>query len=224
MVLVRCSVVCMMLGGCYAEQPPTVDNDSWRWFPLNGARTWTYQSGDTLLPYRVIGTKGNTSEAWGESTVRIHTIDFRYECLGTSAPCDVDVDGEPGPDIETTVAWTWRMSADSSKGALFHAYGDAVFDPPVRIATPSMFVGDVTTTESGGISYVSTYHDQGLCDAPYWRGEPPDDCATFLIEATGGETPLEGLYQTIYQFGVTMFQLDGATEPWRLVGYEDDLG
>jgi len=217
------SLTLLTLVACYTEDPPTVDNDTWRWFPLNGERTWTYRSDDTTLPYLLVGSKEDRSEPWGDSTVRIHTITFGYDCQGVGPPCDVDEDGEPGPDLNTQVAFVWRLSADSSRGALFHGWDDTTFDPPVKIASASMFEGDEVVTDSAGVTYRSRYDDQGPCDVPYWRGSPPDDCITFAIEASGGGSPLNGTLQTIYQFGTTSFQLGGATAPWKLLDYDDAL-
>lgn len=215
--------VSALLGGCYPETTPSVDNDTWRWFPLDGERSWIYESTNTSLPYRIVASKDNTSEAFGDSTTtRIHTITFGYECLGVSAPCDVDADEDDVPDLETETAMVWKLSSDSSKGALFHAWGDTTFDPPVKIAAASMFADEVVTTESGGITYTSTFTEQGVCDAPFWRGSAPEDCITFTIEASAA-SPLAGTLQTIFQFGTTSFALDGETQPWRLVDYEDDI-
>jgi hypothetical protein len=215
---------CLALGACYPENIPTVDNDTWRWFPLDGELTWTYQSDDISLPYRLVAHKPDESEPFGDSLVRIHTITFTYDCLGVSAPCDVDADEDDVPDLEVETAFVWKVSADSSKGALFHAWSEQTFDPPVKIASPSMFINDTAVTESGGTTYTSLYREQGLCDAPYWRGAPPDDCITFQVDTTGSSTPLQGILQTIYQFGFTKFQLDGQSEAWRLVDFESDLG
>ncbi len=182
-------------------------DDIYKNFPFNGSRVWTYQSTDTSLPYRLVATLSDESELLEDGRTRAYTVDFDIDCVSSGTDC-----------VEER-AFSWVMSADSSKGTLFHAYNDQVFDPPVRLSSAQMQLDATVDTESGGVAYTSTYTDRVACPAPYWRGEVPD-CVQMDLAGTG--SPLAGTYWAVFQFNIVAFTLTERGETWQMVDHSFD--
>lgn len=213
----------LALMGCENRQTLRFDGDDiWEYFPFNGDRTWTYQSTDTSIPYRLIGTTGE-SELLEDERTRVYLVEYTYDCLGSSSPCDVDEDDDGTPDIETEVQWTLRISSDSASGTRIFGYDDTTFDPPIRLASAKMDLGAELVTESGGTTFTSTYVEQVTCPAPYWGENPPEDCVHFTLDDGGAGTGLAGDYWSIYQFSLTAMQFEGEEGQWQLRDYDDQL-
>lgn len=217
------ALVPLLAGACPDPiQITSAGEDTWKFFPLDGERTWTFQSDDATLPYRLVAHKPKESELIGDTTARAYIISFTPDCLGTDAPCDVDGDGDGVKDLEQQPLFTWRMSSDSAKGASFHAFNDTAYDPPIRLADADQSETDVVTTETGGVTYTSQIIDKLPCDVPYWRGSPPDGCKLFELDDAGAGTPFAGQYMAIVQFGIVSFQ-QGGGPTWQLKEYSDEL-
>jgi hypothetical protein len=213
----------VMAAGCPTNSNIRFEGDNtWEFFPFEGYRKWTYVSEDTSLPYMLVAETADESELL-ESGTRVYTVNFRYDCVGAADPCIEDLDADGSPDLDGTLAWSWRMSASSIGGVLIHELGGASYDPPVQLADSSMFKGDSVVTESGGTTYTSTYVEQNLCPAPYWRGSPPDECALFRLEDGGAGSTVAGEFWSIYQFNIVAFTFEGEASQWQLRDYEDEL-
>jgi hypothetical protein len=226
MVRLSRTLAALTLAGCYqaANNPTPPDDDTWRWFSLDGDRTWTYESTDPTTPYRLIAHKPVDTELDEATGRQVHTITFTYDCLSNSGDC-TDADADGAFDIEGQTAWIWRMSVTSGGGAVFHSFEDDdqqfALDPPVTVAGASQALDEVVTSESGGVSYTSTYALKGLCDAPYWGELMPDFCIDFVLDDGGAGTPIAGTYQALSGYGVVSFTLAEDGRLWRLRDYEE---
>lgn len=218
------ALVCVGLSAC--PDPITITSsgeDTWKYFPLDGDRTWTYQSDNTSLPYRLVAHKPAENEVVNDLGTRAYTISFNADCLGIDPPCDVDADGDLIPDVETTPLFVWKLSSDSSRGAQFHAFNDEIFDPAVKLASADMSDTEVVTTESGGTTFSATIISEEPCDVPYWRGQPPEGCKVFQLDDGGAGSPIAGEYMSIVQFGIVRFRQGTDGDTWSLKAYEDEL-
>jgi hypothetical protein len=215
--------IVLLATGCYKQTLHSGGEDTYKFFPLDGDRTWTYQATDTSLPYRLVAHKPSESELLEDIAVRVYTITFSPDCQGAVEPCLADEDADSVPDFETTPLMVWRISSDSIDGTEFHSFNDEDFDPPVLLADADQSEDEVVTSESGGISYASTIIAEGPCDVPYWRGEPPEGCKTFQLDDAGGGSPVAGEYMSIVQFGIVQFTIGGIPSTWQLKAYEDEL-
>ncbi|HMV66682.1 MAG TPA: hypothetical protein PKA64_07520 [Myxococcota bacterium] len=209
--------------GCYTSTLSTGGEDTYKYFPLDGDRTWTYQSTDTSLPYRLIAHKPVDSVADEATSTRVFTITFTPDCQSALEPCLVDADGDLIPDFEGEPLMTWQVSSDSVAGMLFHGFDDTAYAPPVTLASADQSADEVVTSESGGVSFSSSLLATEPCDVPYWRSDQPDGCKTFQLDDGGAGSPIAGEYIAIVQFGIVSFSQGGSESAWELQAYEDEL-
>jgi hypothetical protein len=207
------ALAAVALTGCGTTTFDFQGDELYQYFPFNGTRIWTYQSTDTSLSYLLRAELQEDNELLEDSRTRVYTVDFTTDCRSADDGCE-----------EGALAFSWKMSADSSKGTLIHAIGEDVFDPPVRLADPQMNIGETTETASGDATYTATYEDFVDCPAPYWRGAPPR-CAHLSLsdgEDTGA-SPITGDFWATVQFNVVAFRLDGLGQEWQLreVDFDD---
>lgn len=209
--------------GCYGTTIHSGGEDTYKYFPLDGDRTWVYQSTDSSLPYRLRAHKPKESETVEGSTDRIYTITFSPDCQGAVDPCVADLDEDEIPDFENEPLMVWRLSSDSISGTRFYSFDDEAYDPPVRLAEADQADEEEVVTESGGVTYTSKIISETPCDVPYWRGEPPDGCKIFQLDDGGAGSALGGEYMAIVQFGIVQFTIQGLDSTWQLKEYEDEL-
>lgn len=218
-------VVCLGLVGCSGRPPSTFDGeDTFDWFPLDGEREWSFTSTDSAVPYRLAAYKAEEGVNTEDGLTRIYTVTFSYRCFGfVTPPCDVDIDGTEGPDVDGQPAFSWEISADSAAGVQFWAFTEGEtrteFDPPVKLADPVMREGEEVAGTANAVDYTSSFVGRVSCDVPYWRDRQPDDCFQFDLAADG--LPLPTSLRSIYQFNIVAFTFPGEEATWELQTYAD---
>jgi hypothetical protein len=216
--------IAIAAAGCDNNQTLQFDGDDMaKYFPLTGSRTWTFKADDSTTPYLIVGQTAEESELLEDGRTRVYTVDFTYECFSAAAPCLEDLDEDDVPDLNGTTAFSWQLSANSTTGVNLHGFADRIYDPAVRLADPRMVKGETVESESGGTTFTSTFESQGLCPAPYWRNEPPEDCIHLVVEDGGAGNPIVGEIWAIYQFNIVAFTLAHDGVAWQLQDYDDEL-
>lgn len=211
-----------LLAACYDPiEIPEAEDATWRWFVIDGERKWEFESDDTTVPYRIVASKTAETTFDEGSDLPISTITFSYDCLSDSGECLADTDGDGVKDLEAQAGWTWQLSVLSSEGAFWHSFDDAIYAPPVQIATASQAIDEAVTTTSNGATFTSTRGDRELCDTKYWKEDnQPDACISWTIDDGGAGTPIAGTWQALYEYGFVSFRRAADGRLWRLRGYD----
>jgi hypothetical protein len=187
------------------------------YFPMEGGRSATYVNADATVPYKLEMEKLDQPEQIGER--QVWTFEY-YEDETFS--------------LIAAVKWS-NVSGDA---AYIHAWAgaDGVFtpyDPPISVTADNgyMHVGDVVTTDSGGVTWTSTY--VGTEDCPVQWGLDWEDCAHMKI-SDGGADPsaadpatrpfFVGDYWVVPRYMIAWMDVRGYDDKWNLADYDYDTG
>lgn len=184
-------------------------------FPFNGQRVWTYLADDASVPYKLVATLQPDFRLENSDRTQIYTIEYVYDCVNLTGDCsDGDMDGTS--DIEGEVAFQMELSADSGFGVLVWSYDGTAYDPPLKLADPTMKSGETATSSPNGTSVTSTFEGRTACEAPFWPTEPPE---CFEIAVDAGSLPVSGTWWPTFQVGIVAFDIAGEDAVWRLREY-----
>jgi hypothetical protein len=172
------------------------------YFPFDGARSWEFVSSDATLSHKIVAELDPNSQVTGDG-IEIFSIDYWLECLEEGPLCD-------GEEPLRTVKW----SADQTLGVAIHASGADSWDPPVVIASPKMAVGDTAVTESGGVTFTSTF--DSITGCPVKWTDAWDECVRILVDDGGAGVDIAGEYFAVVGYNVVAMQLTGDTGQWQL--------
>ncbi|MEL6344216.1 MAG: hypothetical protein AAFV53_13940 [Myxococcota bacterium] len=183
---------------------------------LDGDRNWAYVLDDNTLEWRLKVDKGPEETRDGSA---VYPLDYGQENLGTQ---------------EYTLLYTIWWSSDSRDGIRIHEIMDEragkssiAFETPIVIADPQMIPGESVTTETDGLTIVSTLDSQGSCPNDWITGTPWD-CLNFEVDdgAEGGSgLPLIGRWELATDYGPSRFQQTEYTSDWVLsTAYWDESG
>jgi hypothetical protein len=206
MITRRFLALTLVLAACPPPDPPPPGGPPMDdFFPFDGERSWTYESTDTSLSFRLVSTL--VGEV-GESDVgRIYEVETARACAGTDPDC---VDGE----LEHTLRW----SSDGVAGVYVHGIDDADLDPPVRLTADQGWRDQTHTTDSGGRTWTSTIEGFEAC--PVAMSVDWDTCVRIRVEADGDGAPLAGTWWANAGFNVVAFEREGDTGTWQLSDQE----
>lgn len=173
-------------------------------FPLDGLREWQYLSEDETIedPLRV--EKGLTPtmiENW-----EVFTFETYNENTG---------------DLLWSVDW----SADTVDGILIHGYSDyreggedVVYSPPIVFADDQMAPGAAVVTETGGITFTSTFASVEPC--PNYYVSDWDECLKMVLDDGDGDDMagpmVAGTYWLVPRYGIAWFKTTGDESNWVL--------
>jgi hypothetical protein len=215
-------VALVALTGC----PPT-DNYNFQglnmvdYFPMDGNRFWQYAKRNHDLPYHLFSELDPAYETTADNK-RIYKLDYWNRCISGSEGCED--------------AWvrSVKMSIDRTVGAQLHAWSHEAdvwetFNPPIRIALPTMYIGESDTRtvdgDVAGMEWTTVMRSIGPCNIQWtdW-----DECVELEIgdapfDATTGEFtgefahPLAGRIQVAAGWNIVALDLlaDGAR--WELL-------
>lgn len=211
------------------DPPPLTGYDGapiYQLFQYDTIRTWTWQSTDTSIPFKMIGTQREETEKEDVTDIQIYAIDFTADCFNNGGVCEADSDGTGLRDYEEGIHDTWKLSTEVVKGVRFHEAGGVVFDPAVKAWDGTMLIKEQTSgVESGGVSYTGEYAADELCPAQsFWPDETTRPmCYKLTLDDGGADTPIAGSYWVVKGFGVIAFSRDidnGAT--WTISDFDDN--
>ena len=187
-------------GGSYNYVGYLMDNQ----FPLDGTREYQYVSDDETIetPIRVEKASAPSST----DTYDIYTFET--------------YDDESG-DLLNVVNW----SSDSVYGILIHNYTNyangeeaVVFDPPLIFADDEMAPSDFVVTETGGMTFTSTF--VGVEPCPNYYVADWNECLRIELDDGDGDdsagSMVAGTYWLVPRYGIAWFQQTGDSEPWIL--------
>lgn len=204
LVMIIASGVAGCGGGGYQYAGYSMDD----FFPFDGARTWEYVNTDVAVPYKLIATLDNAFE--DVDGKKVHTVDYSYECL--------DPKGKDCPDAGFVRAVRW--SSNASSGVLLHSFEDISgrtnYDPPIALTSSRMVVGDSVETQTGGVTYTSTF-DVIVSECPIQWVDTWTGCPKITLDDGGAEAPLAGEYYAIGGYNVVAMELTGDTGQWQLL-------
>jgi len=173
-------------------------------FPLDGTREYQYVSDDETIetPIRVEKASAPSST----DTYDIYTFET--------------YDDESG-DLLNVVNW----SSDSVYGILIHNYTNyangeeaVVFDPPLIFADDEMAPSDFVVTETGGMTFTSTF--VGVEPCPNYYVADWNECLRIELDDGDGDdsagSMVAGTYWLVPRYGIAWFQQTGDSEPWIL--------
>ncbi len=169
------------------------------YFPLDGARSWTYyaDSEPTLLQ---VNLNSETVELSGST--RIFTIEYRNFDSG---------------ELLYSIDW----SSDATDGILIHGFLDertglnGTFDPPVVLAKPRMSPGARARMDYGDFYVISAF--EGVEDCPNLWGGADWECLVFDVSTDWSESPpFIGKWWLATSWGPSWMQWEGMSEPWIL--------
>lgn len=139
-------------------------------------------------------------------------------------------------DDNDTLLGGVKWSAPSGEDVWIHGWEDAAgtwtdFDPPIGVTDPSgnMHVGDFVVTETGGVTYTSTFVGQDDCPV-LWTQDTWEDCVHMNIDDGGGATSsadpasrpiFVGDYWLVTRFFVAWMLTSGWDEKWVLSDYDE---
>ena len=176
------------------------------YFPFDGERSWEFISTDTTVGRKIVATLDTTPEDSASHT--IYTITSTLECLDVDPEC-------PGSELLRTVRW----SSDQTDGVLIHSWDEGgdktTFDPPLQLALPRMAVGEVAETQTGGVSYTSTF--DAITDCPVQWTDAWTECVKLTVDDGGAGTLPAGTWYAVSGYNVVSFQLTGDTGQWELL-------
>lgn len=181
---------------------------TWKSFPFDGVRTWTYVNADRSVPYAIVATSDGVAERRvgpGAHGFDVYTVS--YGCVGESEAC------------ATPELYALQWSSDTFQGVFVHGVrmGGAAtfvaFDPPLWFAGDTQAVGERLVTETNGATWTSTRGESQGCDDLVWE-----------LETADGGYPLAGQWWAMEVVGVTAFQRSGDATRWELaeIACEED--
>lgn len=173
----------------------------YEYFPLEGERRWRYAMEDDSAGYlleveKIDGTVIDGSEVVTLEYRRSDTLDLLY-----------------------TTVW----SSDEAGGILIYSSevqgGDSkTYSPPVQFAEYQMRGGDEVVTETGGMTFTSTYVAKEEC--PNLWVSDVWECLHINIDDGDGDdmvgAPFAGDWWIAGSWGPSIFQPTGWSAPWVL--------
>jgi hypothetical protein len=202
----------LALAGCSGTDgiPPSYI-EAWDTFPFDGERTWSYNSSDDAVPYRLEVEIFGPGEP-GLEDQNVYTLHYKQDCFREDPSC---VTG----DVLRIIKW----SSDPVAGVLIHGYdtGDGMqeLDPPLKLSADDVAVGDSWETVTGGSTWTSTYTGIEGCDVAMpvtW-----DTCLTFDVSTDAGEGyPIAGTWWSTKANGVARMEIATEVGQWRLAQLE----
>ncbi len=173
-------------------------------FPLDGTREYQYLSDDESIETPIRVEKASTPTATG--TYDIYTFETYNDESG---------------DLLNIVDW----SSDSVYGILIHGFTDyansedpVVFDPPLIFADDEMAPSDFVVTQTGGMTFTSTF--VGVEPCPNYYVAEWNECLRMELDDGDGDanagSMLAGTYWLVPRYGIAWFQQTGDAEPWVL--------
>jgi hypothetical protein len=207
----------VLFGGCEAAPPTYTGFNMDDFFPFDGERTWEYVNDDPTIAYHVKAALDSEPQVLEGNAQRAYTINYTIECFAADPSC---VEGDPFRVRALTI------SSDLSFGTMIHSVdmtetGIEAFDPTVALTGPKGKVTDVWETDSGGVSWVSTFTMLTDCEVPYtdeWT-----NCITLDVDDDGDSAtppsahPLHGTWIAVPGYNVVAFQWRDDPMPWRLL-------
>jgi hypothetical protein len=108
-----------------------------------------------------------------------------------------------------------------------------MFDPPIAITVETGYEhpGDVVTTETGGVTYTSTYINNEDCQT-LWTTEPWTNCLHISIDDGGGDVSsadpstrpiFVGEYWLVSRFFVAWMHTAGYDAKWNLANFNEPV-
>jgi hypothetical protein len=177
------------------------------YFPLDGARWWSYSQDDDSIDYFLYIEKVEPSrtvddmEVWALETTR----------------------SDKKPDLDSTTEW----SSDSTNGIIIHSYAvgaDAatVFDPPIVFANADMAADDFVETKTIVGTFTATFVSLEACPNHWVPGTTTDPwtCAHMKLEGPG--LGFEGDYWIAPRYGTALFQRIQDPDKWNLLEFDDN--
>ncbi len=174
---------------------------TYEYFPIEGERTWRYAMEDDSAGY----------------LLEVEKVDSRSE-NGTEV---VTLEYRRSDTMDLLYSTTW--SSDAAGGIRVYSYemqgGESVtYSPPVEFAEYTMRPGDEVVTETGGMTFTSTY--VGVENCPNLWVSDVWECLHFSIDDGDGDdmvgAPFAGDWWIAGSWGPSIFQPTGWTSPWVL--------
>lgn len=186
-------------------------------FPMEGGRQATYVNEDANVPYQLEMEKVSDFEQVGDR--QVWTFEY-YDDQTFSLVAGVKWSVVPGDAVQIH---GWSDASGSS----------TTYDPPVNVTDPSgyMHVGDSVVTETGGVSFTSTY--VGNEDCPVQWGLDWEDCAHMSISDGGADVSAAdaatrpffvGDYWLVTRYMIAWMHNRGYDQKWNLADYDYDTG
>jgi hypothetical protein len=202
-------LILALAAGCDPQPLDPQGEDLHDVFPFDEIRHWVYQTEDASVPYRLDADQQAESEVVGDS--RVYTIAVTTDCFHPDDTC-----------TELAQVDTWKMSSDTLQGVRVYAMGGETYDPPVLLADDHQIYQHATTSESGGVTFTSTYAARETCPAPkYWPDEANrPECIRVDLTDGGAGTAVAGSYWAVGNFGVVAYQHDVDGILWGLKDFD----
>ena len=191
-------LMALSLIGCSGSSFQYAGHDTYKYFPLDGNRTWEYanEGEDWLLEVNKINPSTMIDD--------VEVISLEYSIKDPYS-------------LLYAVDW----SSSSADGVMIHGYrteesGEAMtFATPIQFSEHEMVTQESNTTETDGYSFTSIFQSVETC-YNHWT---TDDwqCLHFkLTEDGGAEFPFLGDYWIATRWGASAVQVQGDDYEWIL--------
>ena len=209
-ILAPSASLLFILAGCTGEGPTYSGTSMTDFFPFDGGRDAEYVNDDTTVAWHLL------THMVPETVV----VDNRE-----TATWEYRMD-------DGTLLYAVKWSVRSNQPVQIEAWADGTgefvtFDPPIVVANAFMLSNDSVTTETGGMTFTSTYIGPEDCTV-IWGGLEWEDCAHIRIDDGDGDDmagpKFAGDYWLVTRYGQAWATTTGYAQPWKLSDYDWDIG
>lgn len=202
-------VALALLAGCNGDPPGYKGTQMSPYFPYDGERLAEYYNADVdAVPWKLVVEKLEPTQRIGDYEV----VTFEWSNYDTG-------------EIVGSVMW----SSAEGDGIQIHGYAvgtgePTMYDPPIAVSDDDdyMLSGESITTETGGMTFTSTY--VGMEDCPVQWGLEWEGCVRMSIDDGDGDDmagPIfAGDYWLVQRYGPAWMHTTGFSDKWDLARYE----
>lgn len=216
----------MFLSGCKGPTTTYSGYDMSDRFPLDGDRVWEFAN--ESKPY---GLRVEMDHAFVEmDDSQVHTFEFFDRDAG-----DLLMSMKWSSDsIHGVRLWGYEVVAEEPTGGDSNDTGTPQgasgplesfeFDPPITFADRKMVPGDTTETETGGMTFTSTFAYEEECPNHLVSGDLSWSCLRMDLDDGDGDPTsglrIAGTYWIASRYTWSWFQFSGDADKWILTDFE----
>ena len=184
--------------GCSGSSFQYAGHDVYKYFPLDGTRTWEYATTDEVFLLAVDKVEPTVTV----DDVEVVTLEYSIK--------DPYV-------LRYSVDW----SSSSADGVMIHGYSDEEtgeslsFETPIQFAEHEMVSGESNTVETDGYSFTSNFLSVETC-TNHWTTDDWQCLHFALLEDGEAELPFLGDYWIATRWGVSAMLSPGYENEWIL--------
>jgi len=209
------------LMGCAAETPDSGALVAYTYMPLtSGVYKWEFIA---LLPdgesadqeFHMVGAnrQNGTPVYDPDAGYQRYPVQYFKDCFQESETC---IDGEE----VMSFSWSSNASFGVEIWEFEDSFGSHTFEPALDVLPARFDIGEVTVTQSGGVTFTSTIVAKEPCPTRAFAGDNTPDCLRVELDDGGADTGLNGTIWMMSGLGVVNFDFDAEDFQWSLLETE----